>query len=202
MHRRKVSIRLSAVALLLLVAASCRDSETSTRAIDAGEAPPAKSAEVASDGPKVPADELQDVVAGQSPQAEPPADNPMGGCGMCHIDVEDEVVVSVHFKEKIGCVECHGRSLAHLADENNEVPPDRLFTKKTVDKFCQECHECGRPQPAEQIEPADRPEVHKVCTECHQAHTLAPVERTTDITHIFPVRPRAFHATGNHGVPR
>jgi hypothetical protein len=132
-------------------------------------APPAKSAEVVSDGPK-------DVVAEQPPQAAPPAGNPMGGCGMCHIDVEDELVVSVHFKEKVGCIRCHGRSPAHLADENNEVPPDRLFTKKTVDKFCQECHECGRPDPDEQPEP------HKVCTECHGAHSLAPVEPKTDIT--------------------
>ena len=136
MYRRKVSIRLSAVALLLLLTASCCDSETSTRTIDAGKPPPAKLAEVVSDGPK-------DVVAEQPPQAEPPAGNPMGGCGICHIDVEDEVAASIHFKEKIGCVECHGRSLAHLVDENDEVPPDRLFTKKTVDKFCQECHECG-----------------------------------------------------------
>jgi len=96
----------------------------------------------------------------------------MGGCGICHIDVEDELFPTVHFKEKIGCIKCHGKSKAHLADENNEVLPDRVFTKKTIDKFCQKCHDCGRE------EEAVKPAVKKICTDCHGAHTLTPPEKS------------------------
>jgi hypothetical protein len=93
--------------------------------------------------------------------------NPLGGCVSCHVDIEDELKVSIHLVEEVGCVECHGPSDGHVRDENNEVAPDQVFARKDVDRLCGECHKCSRPK-AEQQQP-DR----KVCTDCHQPHSLA-----------------------------
>ena len=93
-------------------------------------------------------------------------ENPLAGCTMCHIDVEDEFVGGLHYNEKVGCKKCHGPSEGHVADENNEVKPDELFARKHVDRLCGTCHECPRPK-----EPKPAPaEPRKVCTECHAAH--------------------------------
>ena len=105
----------------------------------------------------------QDACPGKAGAAD---ENPLAGCTMCHIDVEDEFVGGVHFAEKVGCKKCHGPSEGHVADENNEVKPDELFARKDVDRLCGKCHECPRPK-----EPKPAPaEPRKVCTECHGAH--------------------------------
>lgn len=96
--------------------------------------------------------------------------NPLAGCQMCHVDIEDEFLPSVHFAEKIGCVDCHGASEGHLADENNEVKPEVLFTRDTTDSLCEECHGCSRPE-----EPKSAA-ASKICTDCHGAHDLAMAE--------------------------
>jgi hypothetical protein len=101
----------------------------------------------------------------------PLQDNPLAGCSLCHVDIEDEFVVSKHFDEKIGCKTCHGPSEEHLADENNEVKPDELFARSDVDRLCGVCHDCGReeerqPTPGREGEP-------EVCTDCHGPHDLA-----------------------------
>jgi len=101
------------------------------------------------------------------PMPTSPADeNPLAGCTMCHIDVEDEFVGGVHYKEKVGCAKCHGKSEGHVADENNEVKPEELFARKDVDRLCDVCHECPRPEEAKPA--AEQP--RKVCTDCHAAH--------------------------------
>ncbi|NQT40264.1 MAG: hypothetical protein HQ581_22415 [Planctomycetes bacterium] len=92
--------------------------------------------------------------------------NPLAGCQMCHVDIEDEYVVSEHFKEKVSCIECHGKSAGHLADENNEVAPDFVFTRKNTDKFCAKCHDCELP------EATRRAGDGKICTDCHGSHDL------------------------------
>jgi hypothetical protein len=102
------------------------------------------------------------------PPAPPEADryplqeNPLAGCSLCHVDVEDEFVGSSHFAEKVGCTTCHGPSEGHLADENNEVKPDQVFARKDVDRLCGACHECGRPEKAAARAP--------LCTDCHGHH--------------------------------
>ncbi|MFH1922412.1 MAG: hypothetical protein ABIP48_21325 [Planctomycetota bacterium] len=97
--------------------------------------------------------------------------NPLAGCTLCHVDVEDEYVGTVHFDEQVGCGTCHGPSKEHLADENNEVKPDEVFARENVDRLCEHCHECFRPK-------AEKPEVTgdgapKVCTDCHGPHDTA-----------------------------
>ena len=110
----------------------------------------------------------------EEPVEESPTEkNPLAGCQQCHVDIEDEYAVSLHFTEKVSCKDCHGPSEGHLADENNEVKPDEVFARKDVDRLCDKCHECSRPTAAES--PADR---SKVCTDCHGPHDLAPVKKT------------------------
>jgi hypothetical protein len=96
--------------------------------------------------------------------------NPLAGCSLCHVDVEDEFVGTRHFEEKVGCKTCHGPSEAHLADENNEVQPDELFTRDNVDLLCQRCHECGRSEVTNSAVGDDGQP--RVCTDCHGHHTI------------------------------
>jgi hypothetical protein len=97
--------------------------------------------------------------------------NPLAGCTLCHVDVEDEYVESVHFDEQVACTDCHGPSKEHLADENNEVKPEELFARKDTDRLCSECHECSRTIPTGW---SDLPrEKRQVCTECHGAHEFS-----------------------------
>ena len=96
----------------------------------------------------------------------PATANPFGGCVMCHVDVADEMKGDKHLVQGIGCVRCHGPSVAHSADENNEVKPDRVFTIANTDAQCRACHECS-PQVTAQVRIR-----HKLCTECHGAHKL------------------------------
>jgi hypothetical protein len=100
-----------------------------------------------------------------------PQKNPLAGCTLCHVDVEDEYVESEHFHEKVACIECHGPSKGHVADENNEVKPDEMFARKDVDRLCSECHDCERKIPPGW---SDLPlKKRKVCSECHVAHEFA-----------------------------
>ena len=98
----------------------------------------------------------------------PLQENPLSGCSLCHVDIEDEFVGTLHFEEKVGCITCHGPSEGHLADENNEVKPDEMFAQADVDRLCERCHECFRPKP-------EKPELtaegqRKVCIDCHGPH--------------------------------
>jgi hypothetical protein len=100
-----------------------------------------------------------------------PKKNPLAGCQLCHVDVEDEYVESEHFHEKVACTECHGPSKGHVADENNEVKPDEVFARKDVDRLCSKCHDCERDIPPGWSDlPPDK---RKVCSECHLAHEFA-----------------------------
>ena len=78
----------------------------------------------------------------------------------------DELAGTQHFARGVGCIPCHGPSKPHVADENNEVKPDRVFTKKTVDAFCVSCHKCSRPK---LTPPPAKPQT---CLTCHGAHKL------------------------------
>lgn len=95
--------------------------------------------------------------------------NPLGGCAMCHVDVVDDLKGTAHLAHGVGCIRCHGASKAHAADENNEVKPDRVLTRKTADGFCAGCHKCSR---AAAAFPGKASARQKHCTDCHGAHTL------------------------------
>jgi hypothetical protein len=97
--------------------------------------------------------------------------NPLAGCELCHVDVEDKFTPSLHFAERVACVDCHGLSEGHVANENNDVKPDVVFDRKNTDPLCEECHACSRP---EDSRPAKAPpEGPAICTDCHAHHDLA-----------------------------
>ena len=106
---------------------------------------------------------------GSPAEAGPVAANPFGGCDMCHVDVADDVVGTRHQAKGVGCVKCHGRSVAHVRDENNEVKPDRIFPRNRIDAFCNTCHKCSRSDAAKPI--------RKVCTDCHGTHRVVRVAK-------------------------
>ncbi len=120
------------------------------------------------------ADAEQTAAAAPKTTARAKKGQPLGGgCEMCHVDVEDELVTSVHYTDGVGCVKCHGPSEGHSADENNDVKPDHVYGPDQIDAFCGSCHECSRPRVAASAE-APQPK-RKICTECHQTHSLAPL---------------------------
>jgi hypothetical protein len=118
--------------------------------------------------PEPPSDEAAEAEMDEDDVSER---NPLAGCELCHIDVEDEFAPSPHFAEKIACVDCHGFSEGHLADENNDIKPDVVFNRENTDPLCKECHACSR---SKDSQPAKAPpEGAAICTDCHGHHDLA-----------------------------
>ncbi len=106
----------------------------------------------------------------------PVADN--SACFVCHTNYQEESVASVHALENIGCVRCHGASLAHRNDENNTTPPDKMYPAEAIDPACVECHDT-HDAPARKVlarwkercpQKTDFSQV--VCTDCHGEHRL------------------------------
>lgn len=95
-------------------------------------------------------------------EANPAPSGAMSGCSICHVDVEIESKSSRHVAEGIGCVDCHGASEGHILDENNDVKPDRVFSRADSVSLCNRCHGCSLPA-------KNRPPP-KVSTDCHDAH--------------------------------
>ncbi len=90
-----------------------------------------------------------------------------GRCSVCHIDLQEELARGAHGPAKIQCETCHGASDGHVADEHNNVKPDRLFSRKTAPALCAQCHK-------EQLAGARALLGEPDCLACHGAHeTLA-----------------------------
>lgn len=99
-------------------------------------------------------------------------------CYVCHANYQEEEMVHQHAVGDIGCIQCHGPSLAHRNDENNTTPPDKMYPTAAIDKSCAECHDTHdvsaqkvltrwRERCAEKADPAKI-----VCTDCHGYHRL------------------------------
>lgn len=107
---------------------------------------------------------------------KPRVDN--NACFVCHGNFQDESMVAVHAKESIGCIKCHGPSIAHRNDENNVTPPDKMFPSARIDKSCRECHEDHTASPQKVIGmfqarfPQNTDPINVVCTDCHGEHRL------------------------------
>src|SRR3954469_20063940 len=64
---------------------------------------------------------------GASPVASAPGEFKAAGvCARCHGVSVLEWGISKHVAEKTTCQKCHGPSKEHVANERNEVKPDRL----------------------------------------------------------------------------
>ena len=122
---------------------------------------------------------LEEPKSPPKPQKKPEgpvADN--SACFVCHTNYQDETLASVHALENVGCVRCHGASLAHRNDENNTTPPDKMYPTEAIDPACVECHDT-HDAPARKVlvrwkercpEKTDFSQV--VCTDCHGEHRL------------------------------
>ena len=86
-----------------------------------------------------------------------------GVCARCHVFSVVEWAVSGHLQAQTNCQSCHGESDGHVADERNEVKPDRVFADLAVTgPLCMTCHDSGCPN-TEQV---------ANCRQCHHVHAL------------------------------
>ena len=90
----------------------------------------------------------------------------LGGCQICHVDIVDKLRGTRHERAAIGCITCHGRSRAHVEDENNEVKPDRVLKGFDIDEHCNACHldTCPQTQTRRHHKPP------RTCAACHDVH--------------------------------
>jgi formate-dependent nitrite reductase cytochrome c552 subunit len=99
-------------------------------------------------------------------------------CYVCHGNYDGEELVVAHGKEKIGCIDCHGESLAHRNDEDNITPPDKMYALEDIDKMCGACHAKHEVPAREVIRrwkercPTKTNPKEIVCTDCHFHHRL------------------------------
>lgn len=183
---RHVHTRVGMIVVLIFIGASCQNdasdgpSDATGTAVDAAAsdarqvAPSAAVTGIAASIPAAATPGAKDAETAKRPRtAKAKKGEPLGGgCDMCHVDVEDELVESVHYTEGIGCVKCHGPSEGHSADENNDVKADQIYANEEIDTFCGSCHECSRPKVAASA--ATPAAERKLCTGCHDAHSLSP----------------------------
>ena len=118
--------------------------------------------------------------AGDKPASKAPSDDKDSGgaefknagvCARCHVVSVLEWSVSGHVEASTNCQKCHGPSRRHVANERNEVKPDRLPRGDAIGKqLCATCHETGCPETLEV----------QSCQTCHHVHAL-----------INPARPPA-----------
>jgi len=107
---------------------------------------------------------------------KPRADNT--SCFVCHGNYQDEALAKVHAEADIGCIRCHGASVAHRNDEDHRTPPDIMYAPDGIDSACAKCHE-GHDVPARKVVarwqqkcPAKTSAAQIVCTDCHGEHRM------------------------------
>jgi hypothetical protein len=115
--------------------------------------------------------------ADSSPAAgHPMADN--GPCFVCHGNFQEESLALQHAKAGVGCMKCHGLSLAHRADEDNVTPPEIMYPAAKIDAACRKCHE-EHDVPAREVIarwqkrcPGKTDAARILCTDCHGEHRM------------------------------
>src|SRR5262245_24485214 len=85
-----------------------------------------------------------------------------GVCARCHVVSVLEWGISKHVAAKTTCQRCHGPSKDHVANERNEVKPDRLPRGAQIAKTCTNCHDAGCPKTQQTVS----------CQKCHHVHAL------------------------------
>jgi Cytochrome c552 len=99
-------------------------------------------------------------------------------CLVCHLTFVKEDVVRTHQKEGIGCIKCHGPSVAHANDEHiGATKPDITYPRAKVDAACAKCHKEHDVSPRDVIARfLERKLPRKpapICTDCHGTHRIA-----------------------------
>ena len=85
-----------------------------------------------------------------------------GVCARCHVVSVLEWGVSEHLAAGTDCRSCHGPSRKHVANERNELKPDRVPRGAAVARLCLACHIDGCPKTLEVT----------TCQNCHHPHAL------------------------------
>lgn len=120
---------------------------------------------------------LDEELPEAKPQVEMKVDN--GPCYVCHANYRQEPLVLAHGPAGVGCIDCHGSSDDHRNDENNIIPPDRMYPLAAIDQTCGKCHRnhdvsarevilCWQTRCPEKTDPEQI-----VCTDCHFEHRLS-----------------------------
>ncbi|HUQ93830.1 MAG TPA: SUMF1/EgtB/PvdO family nonheme iron enzyme [Bryobacteraceae bacterium] len=87
-----------------------------------------------------------------------------GVCSRCHVVQVIEWSASKHAGARTVCQNCHGPSQAHVANERNEVKPDRLPRgEREAAVLCASCHAAGCPKTGKS----------SGCLSCHHQHALS-----------------------------
>ena len=103
------------------------------------------------------------AIALARPQAAPDVQLKQAGvCARCHVISVVEWGISRHQQAGTGCVDCHGASRGHVADERDNVKPDRIPRAAAIAGLCATCHQAGCPKSKQ----AD------ACQNCHHVHAL------------------------------
>ena len=111
------------------------------------------------------------------PGTGPVADN--GTCFVCHANYSEELLAGQHAAGNVGCVNCHGESIAHKNDENNITPPEKMYPADTINAACKICHLTHDVEAAKVIARWHERSLTQadldtlVCTDCHGSHRLA-----------------------------
>ena len=90
-----------------------------------------------------------------------------GVCSRCHVVSVLEWQISAHVAAGAACVNCHGPSEAHVANERNEVSPDRIPRGPAAAPLCKTCHSSGCPSTSKTED----------CVSCHSPHSLTSPEQ-------------------------
>lgn len=85
-----------------------------------------------------------------------------GVCSRCHVVSVLEWQISAHVAAGTACMDCHGTSEAHVANERNEVSPDRIPRGPAAAGLCKTCHISGCPSTSRTDD----------CVSCHSPHSL------------------------------
>jgi len=106
----------------------------------------------------------------------PVADN--HSCFVCHTNYQDESMAVAHADANVGCIKCHGESIAHRNDENNITPPGTMYPPEKIEASCLTCHET-HDAPAKKVLarwkercPTKTDFAEILCTDCHGEHRL------------------------------
>ncbi|MEZ5355415.1 MAG: SUMF1/EgtB/PvdO family nonheme iron enzyme [Bryobacteraceae bacterium] len=85
-----------------------------------------------------------------------------GVCSRCHVAQVLEWSASRHTRTGTVCQSCHGPSAGHVANERNQVKPDRLPRDAAIAGLCATCHTAGCTRTRETAN----------CQSCHHPHAL------------------------------
>jgi hypothetical protein len=92
-------------------------------------------------------------------------------CYVCHLNYEEEELTQTHLPMGVGCETCHGISDKHSEDEDSVIPPDVMFPKEQIVRFCGECHAkedlLGQEEHDELFAQGNKSK--KTCADCHAA---------------------------------